>query len=296
MNIVRRIRTILSRMERIDNIVNDNVVRQFYQEKALHSTDKGISSDNYPEGELIVTLTSYGDKLHSLYLTIESLLHQSLKPNKILLWLDKNKYYDINNIPLTLQKQTRRGLEIRLCEDVRSYTKLVPTIVNYPNAVVISVDDDILYPIDFVERLYRAYQRDSSKVYFYRGHYMLFENDGLTAKSYIDWVKHGAKGCDIYNFPTGVSGVLYPPHCFYEDVSNKELFLKLCPTADDVWFKVMTYLKGVVCEKIDVFNYDKLFVPIDIDERSSLQSINVKDGANDEQIKNVFNHYHIRMK
>lgn len=121
---------------------------------------------------------------------------------------------------------------------------------------------------------------------------MLFENDG-SPKPYIDWVKRGAKGCDIYNFPTGVSGIIYPPHCYHEDMTNKELFLKLCPHADDVWFKAMTYLKGTLCEKIDSSNYDSLFVPLDIEEESSLQRINVTNGGNDRQIKAVFDYYNI---
>lgn len=288
-----RLKALFSRMERMDIIVNNNVVRQSYQQLFMQSSGVGIQPEKYPEGELIITLTSYGNKLQSLYLTIESLLHQTIKPNKILLWLDEKLYSNINMIPLALQRQKERGLEIKLCEDIRSYTKLVPALINYPDAIVISVDDDMIYPIDFVERLYRAYQNDGSKIYFYRGHYMLFNSDG-SPKSYMEWVSHGANGSNIYNVPTGVSGVLYPPRCYHDDMTNKELFLNLCPYADDVWFKAMTYLKGTLCEKIELFNYDRLFIPLDIDESNSLQSMNVKRGANDEQIKKVFDYYQIK--
>ena len=290
-----RMKALFSRMERIDIIVNNNVVRQSYNDLFLRSTEKGIQTEMYPEGELIISLTSYGNKLHSLYLTIESLLHQTVKPNRILLWLDEKSYINDNSIPLTLHKQKERGLEIRLCEDIRSYTKLVPTLMNYPDAIVISVDDDIIYPIDFVERLYRHYQKDTSKVYFYRGHYMLFDSDG-SPRPYSEWVAHGAEGCNILNVPTGVSGILYPPHCYHNDIFNKDLFLKICPYADDIWFKVMTYLNGTLCEKIDTFNYDKLFIPLDIEENTSLQSINVVHGGNDKQIKQVLEYYNIKGK
>ena len=238
-------------------------------------------------------MTSYGNKLQLLYLTIESLLHQTIKPNKIILWLDQTAYNTYESIPIALHRQEARGLEIRLCEHIKSYTKLVPALINFPNAVIISVDDDIIYPIDFVERLYRAYKKDSSKIYFYRGHYILFNEDG-SPRPYLEWVVRGAKGCDIYNFPTGVSGIIYPPHCYHEDMTNKNLFLKLCPHADDVWFKVMTMLKGTLCEHIPTPHFDSLFIPLDIDETSSLQNINVINGGNDRQIKAVFDYYHIK--
>lgn len=295
MNYYQRIKKIFSGLERIDRTINDIVVRQCYNNLFLTNNKCGIEKKVYPEGEIIITLTSYGNKLPQVYLTIESLLNQTIKPNRIILWLDMNRYSDRNNIPVSLQEQESRGLEIRLCEDVRSYTKLVHAIETFPESILISVDDDMLYPIDFVERLYKAYQRNPKNVYFYRGHYMLFNPDG-TPKSYNDWVSHGARGCDIFNIPTGVSGILYPPKCYHEDILNKDLFLKLCPHADDVWFKVMTYLKGTVCEKVETFNYDKLFIPLDVDVRSSLQQLNVVNGENDEQIRRVFNYYNISVK
>lgn len=293
MKLISKLRNIVSKIEGIDKIVNNSVVKQTYHQLFLTSTEQGTTTTKYTEGEIVVSLTSYGNKLCNLYLTIESLLHQTIKPNHIILWLDQTKFADYESIPIALHNQEQRGLEIRLCEDVRSYTKLVPALLNYPDSVIISVDDDIIYPIDFVERLYRAYQKDSSKVYFYRGHYVLFDNDG-NPKPYLDWVKHGAKGCDIYNFPTGVSGILYPPHCYHEDITNKDLFLKLCPYADDVWFKTMTMLKGTLCERIETPHFDSKFIPLDIDESSSLQTINVVNGGNDRQIKDVFDYYNIK--
>lgn len=293
MSVINRIKNIVAKIERLDIITNNNAVRQTYHQLFLQSKEIGTTDVIYPEGELIISLTSYGNKLHNLYLTIESLLHQTVKPNRIILWLDKTKYQAFESIPVALRCQEKRGLDILLCEDVRSYTKLVPTIINYPDDVIISVDDDIIYPIDFVERLYRAYQKDKSKIYFYRGHYVLFDDKG-NPKPYLEWVQRGSKGCDIYNFPTGVSGILYPPHCYHEDMTNKELFLKLCPHADDVWFKAMTMLKGTLCEQVFTPHFDYKFIPLDIEEETSLQSINVVNGGNDKQIKAVFDYYCIK--
>ena len=292
MSYIQRLKSIFGSLERVDRIVNNAVVRQGYQTLYLTNNACGIEEKKYPEGEVIVSLTSYGKKLQQVYLTIESLLNQTVKPNRIILWLDKNNYASSKSIPSTLISQRNRGLEIRLCEDLRSYKKLVPALETFPEAIVITVDDDMIYPLDFIEGLYRAYQNDPGKVYFYRGHYMLFDKSGAP-RPYSEWVLHGAEGCSIFNVPTGVSGILYSPHCYHEDMLAKDLFLRLCPYADDIWFKVMTYMKGTLCEKIDVFNYEKSFVPLDVDNQTSLQMINVVKGGNDVQIRKVFNYYHI---
>ena len=292
MKALQKIKKLYGKLSTLDAKIYNGVVCQNYHNLFLTSAENGTTDKAYPEGQIIVSLTSYGNKLQLLYLTIESLLRQTVKPNKIILWLDQSKYSTYESIPVALHRQEKRGLEIKLCEDVRSYTKLVPALLAYPNDVIISADDDIIYPIDFVERLYRAYQKDSSKIYFYRGHYILFNEDG-SPRPYLEWVSKGAKGCDIYNFPTGVSGIIYPPHCYHEDMTNKALFLTPRPHADDVWFKVMTMLKGTLCEQIPTPHFDNLFIPLDIDEASSMQNINVVNGSNDKQIKAVFDYYNI---
>ena len=53
-------------------------------------------------------------------------------------------------------------------------------------------------------------------------------------------------------------------------------------------------LKGTLCEHIPTPHFDSLFIPLDIDETSSLQNINVINGGNDRQIKAVFDYYHIK--
>ena len=166
MPIFQKIKNLYGKLSNIDNKIYNGVVRQNYHNLYLTSQEIGTTDESYPEGQLIISLTSYGNKLQLLYLTIESLLHQTIKPNKIILWLDQTAYNTYESIPIALHRQEARGLEIRLCEDIKSYTKLVPALINFPNAVIISVDDDIIYPIDFVERLYRAYKKDSSKIYF----------------------------------------------------------------------------------------------------------------------------------
>ena len=138
MPIFQKIKNLYGKLSNIDNKIYNGVVRQNYHNLYLTSQEIGTTDESYPEGQLIISLTSYGNKLQLLYLTIESLLHQTIKPNKIILWLDQTAYNTYESIPIALHRQEARGLEIRLCEDIKSYTKLVPALINFPNAVIIS--------------------------------------------------------------------------------------------------------------------------------------------------------------
>ncbi|MDR0304649.1 MAG: hypothetical protein LBH98_07800 [Chitinispirillales bacterium] len=65
----------------------------------------------------IVSLTSYGKRLaNTAPYSIITLLNQKTKPDKIVLWVG---YQDEGNIPKILKILTKKGLEIKFCEDVR---------------------------------------------------------------------------------------------------------------------------------------------------------------------------------
>ena len=83
-------------------------------ELALCSSTKGISKERYCQKEVIVSLTTYGKRLYDVYLAIESIMQQSMKPNRIVLWLGD----ELKNRPLPriLGFQQQRGLEIVFCK------------------------------------------------------------------------------------------------------------------------------------------------------------------------------------
>lgn len=54
----------------------------------LFSTESGITTERYCDHDIIVSLTTYGRRIHSVYMAIESVMEQTMKPNRIILWLD----------------------------------------------------------------------------------------------------------------------------------------------------------------------------------------------------------------
>jgi hypothetical protein len=289
-----QILTSIHKLNNIDNIIKDQVVIQHYNGLSLNSDKIGVTNENISDKPVIVSLTSYGLRINEVHLPIESLLNQTLKPNKILLWLDNS--FKNTKLPARLIKQQERGLEIAYCEDIKSYKKLIPTLENFPNSVIITIDDDMIYSPDFVEILVNEYEKDKEQVCFFRGHTIIIRKQGKI-EPYLEWVRRSASGSSLLNIPTGVGGVLYPPGVFHEDVTKTEIFMKICPYADDIWFKAMTLLKNIKCKKIETGQgIDVKFTSLDTYLNDSLNKINVASGKNDIQIKNVFEEYQIGKK
>lgn len=289
-SIVKKIKECYVTIVNLETHIKTQVKIERYNSLSLYSKNIGVAEEQYCDNPVIVSLTSYGKKIQQVHLAIESIMHQTMKPNKIVLCLsDEFK----GNLPIMLQHQQERGLEILFCKDVRSYTKLIPTLCKYPQSVIITIDDDIIYPIDFVEYLVKAYLNNPQKVYFYYGHTIRLDAEKAPIP-YKEWKLKRAVGSSLFNLPTGVNGVLYPPKCFHEDVCKEELFMELCPYADDLWFKAMTLLKGVECEQVErVEDVKRDFVHLDAADRYALSTINNDKNMNDVQFAKLYKKYNL---
>ena len=105
---------------------------------------------------------------------------------------------------------------------------------------------------------------------------------------YKKWKEiNGASDSKHLFFGSG-GGTLIKPSVLYKDLTNKDLFLKLTPIADDIWLNAMVELAGLSIKKIKF----GLILPIKGGETNvTLCSENVSGGQNDIQINNVRNYY-----
>ena len=261
----------------------------------LSSSVPGISDNQYCSNEIIVSLTTFGRRIYEVYLAIESVMQQTVKPNKIILWLaDEMKD---SELPQVILNQQKRGLEIRFCKDTKSYKKLIPALKEFPSATIITIDDDALYPFDFIENLISAHRKNPKMILGCRIHQMeLIGKNRL--QEYKKW-KHGYDSIEAshFNFPLGMGGVLYPPHCFNEEVFNENVFLDICAHADDVWFKSMALLNGVMAQKVFTHNKNGTDqIRTKFSQYTSLSEINNGMNMNDKQLKAVFDKYNLYSK
>ena len=258
----------------------------------IHSSEMGVSTEKYCDEEIVVSLTTYGKRLSQVYRTIESIMQGTLKPNHIVLWIDEDTEY----IPITLRKQEIRGLEIRRCKDIRSFKKLIPSLKTYPDASIITIDDDLIYNEDFVENLVREHKKEPKVICANRVHKIVLGQDGKPV-SYMDWKWCSSElGKSNLNFFTGVGGVLYPPHSLNDEVFNQDVFLDICKYADDVWFFAMGLLNGTEIKKVPTNDPQYLLNEDVQDVALSVSNTDFQNCGNDVQIRKVFEKYNIYSK
>lgn len=262
-------------------------------DKTLYCNESGVSNLEYCSHEIIVSLTTYGKRLNDVASTIESIMQGSMKPNRIVLWLEE----DLKNtvLPITLQQQQKRGLEIAYCKDIRSYKKLIPTLRKYPEAVIITIDDDAIYNYDLVEKLVNMHNMYPNNIIANRIHRVVLGPNGKP-KEYMKW-DWGGNPTDAspLNFFTGVGGVLYPPHALDVEVFNEEVFMDICKYADDIWFYAMALKKGTYTIKGYTHNDNGVeYITNPYVQDIGLCKINTgKKGENNKQLKSVFDFYNL---
>jgi hypothetical protein len=234
--------------------------------------------------KLIVTLTSIPARINTVHIVIDALFHQTLKPDMIVLYLGYDKFPNKeNDLPKELIEQTKHGLSIHWVKDIGCFTTLIPALIEFPDDIIINIDDDVYYNNDFIHNLYESYKKQPESIHSCTGHRILFDlNDNILP--YLNWIRFDfyykrIPGfylfCILYkiiffiikhmfpqkyireniwyikekyqpsyhNFIISTLGTLYPPNCFHDDVKNIELAFKLTSTNDDIWFWIQALRK-----------------------------------------------------
>jgi hypothetical protein len=203
--------------------------------------EKGPHSLPWP---LVVSLTSFPPRYPTLHKTLRALLDQTVQADHIVLWIAKG---DMEALPENVLALQAHGLTIRTCDDLRSFKKIIPALLEFPEAAIVIADDDVYYAPDWLETLVGATDPTSKTVV---GRYTLvaqIAEDG-TALPYSQWSeetrREARSGPAGILFPVGIGGVLYPPGSLDKEVTNQAGFTSLCPYADDVWLFWMALRAG----------------------------------------------------
>ncbi len=258
--------------------------------------NKANASEDISNGiknNIIISITSFPERIHILHLSLYSLLTQSIKAEKVILWLAHEQFPNKEaDLPSAILDLKEIGLEIYWCHDIKSYKKLIPALKEFPEHIIITADDDILYRKTWLEELLLSYEQDPKCIHAYRAHEIQFADNG-SILPYMQW-KHCVANHQpsFAHFATGAGGILYPPHCLDKEVFNEEGFMTLAPLADDIWFWAMA-LKNNTKTKIMSAEHSHT---IEINAHSNdlkLYHINGTRGGNDKQLKNVLTHYNL---
>jgi hypothetical protein len=145
-------------------------------------------------------------------------------------------------VPDSISDLQGQLFQIRACDDLRPYNKLVHSLEAYPDAFIVTVDDDVVYDEDCIERLLAAYDPMDPTIVCHRAHRVTYLEDGSLAP-YREWERRVHDPASELSsddlMPTGVGGVLYPPGSLPPETMDRALIARLSPTCDDSWFFFM---------------------------------------------------------
>lgn len=259
----------------------------------MTSKEKGVTDEKLCNEEVIISLTTYGKRINEVYLSVESIMQGTVKPNRIILLLAEDEFKG-KILPKTLQMQQKRGLQVEYCDEIRSYKKIVPVMEKYPDACIVTIDDDLIYEFDLLENLIKAHIENPEDICACRMHRITLNSDNRP-NSYMKWKwLVWPQDKSNLNFLTSGGGTLFPPHCFVNEFFNREAFMSLCPYADDVWINAMIWLSGrQICKAYthSVLGCDFLETFSEQEEALCVENTNEENCRNDIQIKAVMDKY-----
>lgn len=233
--------------------------------------------------KVIVSMTTIPVRKKRLIECLPSIRRQSFPFDKLVINVDDNlseedyKFYD------SLVEQDGRIMINKSDGKWRSCNKLLPTIKLFPEDIIITVDDDIYYPVNCFKYLMEQYEKTPECIIAHEVQpitvnkgFISYKN-GMDIKLHqVEWGKYMSNCC------------LFPPHVF----DNTDLFdydkMMACTngTHDELWFWVNSTLNKTQCVGL---NYIWSFVgdnPIPWEEGEyKLADINNENASIDDYMK-----------
>ena len=266
------------------------VYYNIYLKKKLEKHPRSYCGINKKKREqkLIVSMTSFPARIDNVWLTVESLFQQSMKADEIILWLAEEQFDGKESLPKNLLAAEKRGLTIRFCDDLKSHKKYNYAMQEYPDDLIVLTDDDTFYPRDMLEKLYQLHKK--------------YPEDIISSTSAI--LPGGLKtlpskwhapdmDCELIHSriaqPFTGQGTLYPPKSLSAFTFQKEIFMSICPYADDLWLLFMAAIANTAVTV--VYPYRDIPVTIYGTGKNSLWQINGKENKNDEQWQAILHWY-----
>lgn len=218
-------------------------IEAYYEDLVIQSgINKSGEQRNFRQEKIIVSLTSYGKRLDLVHIAIKSIMEQTLKADAIVLYLAKEDSQ--KKIPQE-EELIKAGLRIeRNVKDLKPHKKYFYAMQEYPESLIITVDDDTIYDEKLLGDLYAAHLKYPEAVICRRGHRMTKRNGEIAP--YDLWegeIKSEMPEKGIC--ATGVGGVLYPCGKYREAFLDERGVRETAFGNDDLWLKAVELIWGI---------------------------------------------------
>ena len=233
---------------------------------------------------VVISFTSFPLRIGKVWLVVESLLRQTVKPKRIILWLSCDQFPTEAALPRRLLELRERGLEIFLRPgDLRSHKKYFYAATELSTENFMTVDDDCFYDSHIVEDIKNVAEKNTRAVIGRWAKEVFWDE----AEDRPCW---GAQLCcdkvsKNLHFG-GVGGCYYPSASLFPGMLKTELFMKHCPLADDIWINVMCRMAGTTMIAVKP-RFKTIILPIILLKNITLTEKNCGENLNDKQAKAV---------
>lgn len=234
-------------------------------------------------GGPVVSLTSYGKRARTVAFTLESIAQGSLLPSRLLLWLDEPEL--LQHPPSMLRRLQRRGVEILRTDDYGPHKKYYPYVASQRSfdAPLVTADDDVLYPRDWLAELVAAHGRQPDAVQCYRARVMVLSGDRFAP--YATWSDCCSTAASHRHFSVGLAGVLFPQAVLGELQRQGDAFRATCPRTDDIWLNL--HAQRVDAKVRQVLETPRHFLLLPGTQQGALLHGNLQ-GGNDAALQRLY--------
>lgn len=200
--------------------------------------------------DVIVSLTTYAPRMDFFEYAVLSILNGTVLPEKILIHVPEGFVKDFLAKKISfLEPYYGKGVIefVEMPVDYCCHSKYYYSFKKYGGSKdIVLCDDDVIYYRRWLENLYNESQRyPQVNVFAYRTQIVKKANNHIESK--LKW-----QYSDKSNYPSdedllfveAVGGVLYRRGSMPKETLNHEVFMRICPKADDVWLWFCSYLNG----------------------------------------------------
>lgn len=195
-----------------------------------------------PGSDIVVSMTTFPERLECAVLAMECVIRQRCRMKAILLVLSRDQFQE-GLLPRSLKRLQRRGVTLVFDDaDHRSFKKLIPALAIFSDDRIVTLDDDFLYPKDWVAKLVEVSDAAPGAIIGHHGRVM--ELDAQDELHHATWRRAERSTSSDQLFLLGGAGTLYPANSLSPIVRDLKLAMSICPTEDDSWFFGCSVLAG----------------------------------------------------
>ena len=219
----------------ITRLENNSILKEQIPDEPLNRETR--------EEKVTVSLTSYPARIPYVHLAIKSLMMQTYKPDRIVLWLAEEQF-STKELPKELTDLQKYGLEIVWMHDIYGHKKYFYPVINQAdNEVVITYDDDIIYSPNSIKRLMKTHKKYPNCLVCERGQTLCNENIDNPGK-WRTLSNIGIKKPTYSMNPSPGGGCLISKGAFHPDAVNEAKIRALAYKNDDLWYMFMCAENG----------------------------------------------------